>query len=185
MFIFLAMIPFTSGIAGSQGYTLSNFGASPSETTGWVLESFADRVMGGKSDLETPAVIAAEEGKALVLAGRVVTKGGGFIQVRLKHEKNIFDASGYAGVELEVDARSTDSWYVFIRTKDNLFPWSYYAAPMQPAAQKSIIRIPFTAFKAEGTSRKTVRPEFLSSVALVAGFKDFNAYMRIYRVAFY
>jgi hypothetical protein len=179
------MIPLASAVAWPQGYTLSNFSISPTETPGWVWESFADRVMGGKSDLQPPAVMATEGGKALLLAGTVVTKGGGFIQVRLKREKGLFDASAFTGVELEVDARTTSSWYVFLRTKDNLFPWSYYAASIQPTAEKSVIRVPFTAFKGEATARKDVRPEFLSSVAIVAAFKDFAAYMRIYRVGFY
>lgn len=179
------MLPLVSASLEAQVLTLSNLDASPPEAPGWVWESFADTVMGGKSELVPPAVVEAEGRKALLLAGKVVTKGGGFIQVRLKHGKGLFDASGYAGVELEVDARTVTSWYVFLRTKDNLFPWSYYGASISPATQKSVIRIPFSAFKAESTGRKAVRTEFLSSIALVAAYEDFNAYMRIYRVAFY
>jgi len=183
--LLFAMFPLAAVAAGAQGLTLSNLGASPPEAPGWVWESFADRVMGGKSELVPPAVIDADGGKALLLAGKVITKGGGFIQVRLKHDDGLFDASGYAGVEIEVDARTPSSWYVFLRTKDNLFPWSYYGASISPTPQKSVIRIPFSAFKAESTGRKAVRTEFLSSVALVAAYEDFNAYMRIYRVGFY
>jgi len=181
----LAMLPLAAASAGAQVFSVSNLSRSPSEAPGWVWESFADRVMGGKSELVPPAVIDADGGKALLLAGKVITKGGGFIQVRLKHEQGLFDASGYTGVEMEVDARTTTSWYVFLRTKDNVFPWSYYGATIRPTPQKSVIRIPFSAFKAESTLRKSVRTEFLSSVALVAAFEDFNAYMRIYRVGFY
>jgi hypothetical protein len=184
-FLFIAMLPLASVGVGAQGYVLSNLGESLSEAPGWIWESFADRVMGGKSELVPPAVVEADGGKALLLAGRVVTKGGGFIQVRLKHDKALFDASGFTGVEIEVDARTATSWYLFLRTKDNVFPWSYYGAPLQPTPQKSVIRIPFSAFKAESAGRKTVRTEFLSSVALVAAFEDFNAYMRIYRLGFY
>jgi len=183
--VLLSLLPLVAAGVGAQGYTLSNPGASPSEAPGWIWESFADTVMGGKSELVPPAIVAAEGGKALLLAGRVITKGGGFIQVRLKHEPGLFDASGYTGVEVEVDARTTTSWYVFLRTKDNVFPWSYYGASISPGPQKSVIRIPFSAFKAESTLRKSVRTEFLSSVALVAAYEDFNAYMRIYRVGFY
>lgn len=183
--LFLAILPLAAASAGAQGYMLSDLGALQPEAPGWVWESFADRVMGGKSELTPPAVIDGDGGKALLLAGKVVTKGGGFIQVRLKHGKGLFDASGYTGVEIEVDARTPSSWYVFLRTKDNLFPWSYYGASFNPEPQKSVIRIPFSSFKAESTRRKTVRTEFLSSVALVAAFEDFNAYMRIYRVGFY
>lgn len=179
------MLPIVAASLEAQAFALSNLALSPSEAPGWVWESFADTVMGGNSELVPPAILEAEGGKALLLAGKVITRGGGFIQVRLKHGKGLFDASGYTGVELEVDARTVSSWYVFLRTRDNLFPWSYYGAPIVPTMEKSVMRIPFSAFKAESTGRKTVRPEFLSSVALVAAYEDFNAYMRIYRVGFY
>jgi len=169
----------------AQTYTLSEIGASPSEARGWVWESFADTVMGGKSELVPPAIISAETGKALLLAGKVVTKGGGFIQVRLKHGDELFDASTYTGVEIEVDASTVGSYFVFLRTKDNVFPWSYYAAPFKPETSRTTIRIPFASFGAASTLKKTVRTEFLSSIALVAANKDFNAYLRIYSVRLY
>lgn len=183
--VLLALLPLVAAGLEAQAFSLSNLALSPSEAPGWVWESFADTVMGGNSELVPPAIIEAEGSKALLLAGKVITKGGGFIQVRLKHGKGLFNASGYTGVEVEVDARSAKSWYVFLRTKDNLFPWSYYGAPISPAPQKSVIRVPFSAFKAESAGRKAVRAEYLSSIALVAAFEDFNAYMRIYRVGFY
>jgi hypothetical protein len=184
MMLLLAMPMVISGVS-AQDYTISNLAASPSETSGWIWESFADRVMGGKSELVPPAVIDADGTKALLLAGRVITKGGGFIQVRLRHGTERFDASTYSGVEIEVDARTATSWFVFLRTKDNFFPWSYYSAQFKPDTKRSTIRIPWSAFQAASTGKKIIRPEFLTSVALVAAFEDFNAYMRIYRVGFY
>ncbi len=169
----------------AQLYTVSDLGTSPSEAPGWLWESFADTVMGGKSELVPPAIINTESGNALLLAGKVITKGGGFIQVRLKYSKELFDATSYTGVEVEVDASSEGSYFVFLRTKDNNFPWSYYAAPFKPQAGRTKIRIPWASFSAESTLRKTVRPEYISSVALVAANKDFNAYLRIYGVRFY
>ncbi|PKL24731.1 MAG: hypothetical protein CVV47_09875 [Spirochaetae bacterium HGW-Spirochaetae-3] len=181
----IAMLPLVAVGLGAQGYSIFNPGASPSETPGWKWEPIADSVMGGNSELVPPAVIEVDGERALLLAGRVVTKGGGFIQVRLKREDGLFDASGYSGVAIEVDARTPTSWYVFLRTKDNVFPWSYYGAAFRPTPQRSVIRIPFGAFKAESAFRKNVRTDFLSSVALVAAYEDFNAYMRIYSVSFY
>jgi len=178
-------MPMAMVAVSAQDYTISNLAASPSETAGWIWESFADRVMGGKSELVPPAVVDVDGTKALLLAGRVVTKGGGFIQVRLRYGKDKFDASQYAGVEIEVDARTATSWYVFLRTKDNLFPWSYYGAQIRPSDTRSTIRIPWSAFEAASTGKKTVRTEYLTSVALVAAFEDFNAFMHIYRVGFY
>lgn len=171
--------------AWAQGYTISNLSSTPTETRGWVWESFADKVMGGKSELTPPAVIDGEGGKAMLLAGRVITKGGGFIQVRLKYGDELFDASSWAGVEIEVDSPAEGSYFVFLRTKDNFFPWSYYGASFKPTPNRTTIRIPWSAFKAESTTKKTVRTQLLSSVALVAAFTDFNAYLRIYSVRFY
>jgi len=181
----LLAMPLAMATASAEEYTISNLSSSPSEAPSWIWESFTDRVMGGKSELVSPIIIDGDGGKALVLAGRVITKGGGFIQVRLRYTKGTFDASAYSGVELEVDAQTETSWYVFLRTKDNFFPWSYYGAPFKPSATRSSIRIPWSAFKAESTGKKDVRTQFLSSVAIVAAFEDFNAYMRIYRVGLY
>ncbi|MEJ5185365.1 MAG: hypothetical protein WHT81_09595, partial [Rectinemataceae bacterium] len=100
-------------------------------------------------------------------------------------ERGLFNAADYAGIELEVDARTPSSWYVFVRTRDNVLPWSYYRAPFSPSATPSVLRLPWSAFTAESTGRKTVNPEFISSIGIVAGFEDFNAYMRIYRVGLY
>jgi len=181
----VSMLAMASVAVWAQSYTLSNLSASPSESPGWVWESFADRVMGGKSELTPPAVIEAEGGKALLLAGKVITKGGGFIQVRVKYGDDLFDASQWSGVEIEVDSPAEGSYFVFLRTKDNFFPWSYYGAAFKPSSSRSKIRIPWSAFGAESTSRKIVRPQLLSSVALVAAFEDFNAYLRIYSVKLY
>ncbi len=184
-FALLFALPVALVPAASQSYIISDLAASPSEQNGWVWEAFADRVMGGRSELVPPEILEVDGTKALLLAGRVITKGGGFIQVRLRHVQGLFDASSYAGVEIEVDAKTSGSWYVFLRTRDNFFPWSYYGARFSPETKRSTIRIPWEAFTAEGTGKKTVRPQYLSSVALVAAFEDFNAFMRIYRVGLY
>lgn len=115
-------LPLAMAGAYADGYVISNLNNTPSEAEGWVWEAFADRVMGGKSELVPPVIVEAEGQKALLLAGRVITKGGGFIQVRLRHSKDRFDASAYSGIEIEVDARTPNSWYIFLRTKDNFFP---------------------------------------------------------------
>lgn len=182
----LCALPLVLTGAYADGYSISNLNEAPSEQEGWVWEAFADRVMGGRSELANPIIVESENGrKALLLAGKVITKSGGFIQVRLRHEKGNFDASSYAGIEIEVDARTPNSWYVFLRTRDNFFPWSYYRAQFTPSEQPSVIRIPWSAFTAESTSRKNIRPEYLTSIGIVAAFEDFNAYMRMYRVGLY
>ncbi|MCX7775896.1 MAG: CIA30 family protein [Spirochaetaceae bacterium] len=184
LFLLLAL-PFAMAGAQDTVYVIADMQASHSEQSAWAWEAFADRVMGGRSELSPPVLIDAEGRTALLLAGRVITEGGGFIQVRFRHERGLFNAADYAGIELEVDARTPSSWYVFVRTRDNVLPWSYYRAPFSPSVTPSVLRLPWSAFTAESTGRKTVNPEFISSIGIVAGFEDFNAYMRIYRVGLY
>lgn len=182
---YVVVLAAAAGSLSAESYTISDSGASPSETPGWEWEYFADTVMGGNSEISTPLVLDTEDGKALLLAGRVVTKGGGFIQVRLKFEEKYFDASPYTGVEMELSAPEKGSYFVFLRTRDNIFPWSYYSAPVEMSPARTTIRIPWSDFTAESTLRKTVRTQFLSSIALTAAFEDFNAYSNIYRVGLY
>jgi len=169
----------------AQDLVLSDQEAGVFQAPGWTWESFADTVMGGNSELVPPRVVTTEAGSALLLAGRVVTKGGGFIQTRLKYGEKSFDASGYAGIEVSLAAPAEGNYFVFLRTRDNFFPWSYYSAPLAVTPEKNSFRLPWSAFTAESTGKKTVRPDRLSSVALTAAFKDFISDLRIYRVALY
>lgn len=169
----------------AQDLTLADFQAGLMNAPGWAWRGFADRVMGGRSDLIEPGVVNTPDGPALRLAGKVVTKGGGFIQVRLDHEAGRFDASGYAGVELRLSAPPGGRYYVFVRTKDNAFPWSYYGAPLELAGGPQTLRLPWGAFKAEGTLRKELRAQSLENIALVAAYLDFEPDLKIYRVGLY
>lgn len=119
------------------------------------------------------------------MTGQVVTKGGGFIQVRLDHPDGRFDASTYTGVEVVLDAPEDGNYFVFLRTKDNIFPWSYYGALLDLPGGIRTIRLPWTAFEAKSTLRKTIRTDRLLNVALVAAFKDFEPDLKIYRVSLF
>jgi hypothetical protein len=171
--------------ASTQDLVLSDFPARLPQAQGWVWEGFADTVMGGNSSLTSPGVVNTPAGPAYRLAGKVVTRGGGFIQVRLDHKAGPFDASAYAGVEVVVDAPAGGSYYVFVRTRDNLFPWSYYGALLDLPGGMRTIRLPWNAFEAQSTLRKTIRPDRLGNVALVAAYKDFEPDLKIYRVSLY
>ena len=164
---------------------LSDFPAGLAQAPGWVWEGFADTVMGGNSSLANPGIVNTPTGPAYRLAGKVVTKGGGFIQVRLDHPSGRFDASDYAGVEVVLDAPPGGSYFVFVRTRDNLFPWSYYGALLDLPGGIRTLRLPWSSFEGQSTLRKTIRPDRLSNVALVAAFKDFEPDLKIYRVSLY
>jgi len=153
----------------AESMDLASFPDKLISAPGWTWEGFADTVMGGNSDLQTPSIV----------------NRGGFIQVRLQHDDGIFDASGFSGVEVELQAPAGGSYYLFARTRDNTFPWSYFGAYIDVPEKRSILQIPWSAFKGENSLRRNIRPELLRSVALVAAYKDFQSDLHIYRVSFY
>ncbi|MGD9941038.1 MAG: CIA30 family protein [Clostridia bacterium] len=171
--------------SSSQDLVLSDFPAGLAQAPGWVWEGFADTVMGGNSSLASPGIVNTPAGPAYRMTGQVVTKGGGFIQVRLDHPAGRFDASTYTGVEVVLDAPPGGNYFVFLRTKDNLFPWSYYGALLDLPGDKQTIRLPWSAFEAKSTLRRSIRTDRLLNVALVAAFKDFEPDLKIYRVSLY
>jgi hypothetical protein len=184
LFVIISLAAFTTSLP-AEAFIVSDLARTPPEAPEWEWEYFADTVMGGNSEIAPPLLQETGEGKALLLAGRVVTRGGGFIQVRLKYQGRNFDASDYSGVEIELSAPEPGSYFVFLRTRDNIFPWSYYSAPAETTAARTIIRIPWSEFSAQSTLRRSVRPQRLTSIALTAAFEDFNAYLNIYRVGLY
>jgi hypothetical protein len=169
----------------AQNLPLADFQAGLTSAPGWTWRGFADRVMGGRSDLVEPGIINTPDGLALRLAGKVVTRGGGFIQVRLDHAAGRFDASGYTGVELVLSAPPGGGYYAFLRTKDNVFPWSYYGALLELDGSVQTVRLPWSSFKAESTLRKAARVRYLENIALVAAYLDFEPDLKIYRVGLY
>jgi hypothetical protein len=169
----------------AQDLPLADFQAGLTSAPGWTWRGFADRVMGGRSDLVEPGIVNTADGLALRLAGKVVTRGGGFIQVRLDHTAGRFDASGYAGLELTLSAPPGGRYYAFLRTKDNVFPWSYYGALLELGNGVQTIRLPWSAFKAESVMRKAPRIEYMENIALVAAYLDFEPDLKIYSVGLY
>ncbi|NCN04322.1 MAG: hypothetical protein GW949_01700 [Spirochaetales bacterium] len=165
--------------------TIADFRQAARPISGWNIQGFADTVMGGNSVLQSPTLVDTATGRALRLAGQVVTRGGGFIQVQLEHEKRRFNGSGYSGVEIEVVALKPGSYYLFARTRDNVFPWSYYGKPLSLTENPQTLRIPWSEFESEATLRRTIRPDRLSSLAIVAAYQDFEAEVLVYQIGFY
>jgi hypothetical protein len=183
-FIIFGLGPFLAAqVPGTS--TIADFRQAPRPTSGWNIQGFADTVMGGNSVLQSPTLIDTASGRALRLAGQVVTRGGGFIQVQLEHEDRRFNGSAFSGVEIEVAALKPGSYYLFARTRDNVFPWSYYGKPLTLTANPQTLRIPWSDFESEATLRRTIRPDRLSSLAIVAAYQDFDAEILVYRIGFY
>jgi hypothetical protein len=160
-------------VADGHPLTLDGF-AGELSTVGTRWEGFTDRVMGGISTMRAGYV---EEGDArfLRMTGQVSTENnGGFIQVRLPlATRGSFDASGFAGIAVEVRG-GPGSYYLHVRTRGTRLPWQYYEAAVEPSADWARVEIPFDAFEPESISWPLDRAN-LVSVALVGGKDEFNA----------
>lgn len=130
---------------------------------------FTDRVMGGRSDAS--AELEAFHGqRALVLRGRVSLENrGGFVQVALQlgERGRPLDASRFRAIRLTV-CGSAPATLVHLRTADNLFPWSHYAAPFALPTEWGEMDVPFTAFEAAGMATRLDRG-VLTRLGVVAG----------------
>jgi len=151
-------------------------------------EGFTDRVMGGKSDMQSG--ITADSGQRfLFLSGKVsLANNGGFIQTRLmlSPEKNgVFDASRYSGLRITARGKG-DGYYIFLRMTGNRLPWSFFMAPIPVTDGWTAIEIPWSRFeKGDFGSFFDLNPKKLTSIAVVAYKKEFLASIDVSRIAFY
>jgi len=175
---------------------------------GWRF--FSDRVMGGVSLGEAKVETVAGR-EALRLRGTVsLDYGGGFVQVVCplgtpSHPE--FDASGLAGIELEVRAASgpADGYAVHLRTTETRAPWQFYAAtlPLAPGgvtgepgrwAETSLegsplrepwqtVFLPWEAFHPRAL-RTALDPGRLRRVGIVAAGAAFEADLAVARITF-
>lgn len=170
-----------------EPFLIDNFSSSQS-ALGTTWEGFTDRVMGGVSDMRIG--IGSEDGRRhLYMAGEVSLKNnGGFIQARLllrDGTRKSFDASAYTGIRLVVKARG-DGYYIFLRTAKNIFPWSFFMAPIEAGEGWQELRIPFSAFtKGDFGSFFQLDLKDLSSIAVSAYKKEFAADLKLREIGFY
>ena len=148
-----------------------------------------DGVMGGLSSGQL--VLDEHRGKAcLRMSGDVTTENnGGFLQIALsltdiaKSEKDVFDASYYSGVELEVSGND-ETYNIHFRTDDLWFPWQSYRASFKVHDRWQTIRVPFASLKPYKTTRK-FSPEELIRIGIVAIGRDFKADLCLASLRFY
>ena len=144
-----------------------------------------DKVMGGVSTGKM--TIEEHEGQpTLHMTGAVSLKNnGGFIQTRLAlHPRGRdFDARAFRGIQLRVKGNG-ETYAVHLRTRDTRFAWQYYGATFNTNGEWQNIELPFARF----TTRSVPTPlntMGLRSVAIVAINKEFDADIRVDRIAFY
>jgi hypothetical protein len=148
---------------------------------GTTWKGFTDRVMGGRSDMQT-GYRASGQGKVLYMQGVVrLDNNGGFIQLRLPlAESGEFDASEWAGIRLRVKA-AAGPYFIHLRTGDSHRPWTYYRAPIPVRAHWETIEIPFSAFQPKSL-KAPLDLTSLQSLGLVAYGERFNAELAVARI---
>jgi hypothetical protein len=160
----------------SSGDLNSNLGLE------WRL--FTDTVMGGIS--RGNLSLDTHEGRnCLRMQGDVSTdNNGGFVQIALPlSRQEHFDASAYAGIEMEV-AGNNETYNIHLRTAGLWFPWQSYRSSFTATKDWQKIRVPFTSFKPYKTTKK-FRPSKLERIGLVAIGREFHADMCLASISFY
>ena len=146
-------------------------------------EFISDQVMGGVSTGR-----ALREGKGgdrvLRLQGRVSTENnGGFIQARLDLPQAL--PKNAEGIVLEVRGNA-QTYYVHARTTGTLLPWNFYQASYEVSRDWQELRIPFSDFEAQGRLlRKSLAPEKIRSLAVVAYGRDHDADLSLRSLGYY
>ena len=146
-----------------------------------------DDVMGG---LSTGSISFEKDkiGNTLgCLKGLVSTaNNGGFIQMRREIDKadrkKIKDASA---IILEASGNNNE-YFVHLRTKGMLMPWTYYYAPFVATKDSRELIFPLSKFKRSGRflGREFPRGAEIKSLGIVAYGKDYEAELCVNKVSF-
>ncbi|MBY5934223.1 CIA30 family protein [Tateyamaria omphalii] len=147
-------------------------------------EYVADTVMGGVSSGQ--AVIEVVEGREAVrLTGAVsLENNGGFVQIAFDLAGGgAFDASGYAGVALDVLGNG-ESYDLRLRTDALTRPWQSFRSEFVANEAWTTIRIPFTAFEAHRTDA-SFDPSRLRRIGILAIGREMQADIAVSGVRFY
>ncbi len=147
---------------------------------GWVF--FSDQVMGGQSKGE--AQVLSEAGNQFIRLKGIVTtaNNGGFIQIRTSVaglEKNL------KGISLKVRGNG-QRYYVFIRTSGTMLPWQYYKADFLSKPEWIEVNLELKNFiPSSAWLRKTIRPDSIKSIGIVAFGRDHKALIDVASLRFF
>ena len=162
-----------------EGRMIEDFKNAPDKR--W--EFISDQVMGGVSE----GRVSLDEGDGqtvLRLQGKVSTANrGGFIQARLKLAERLPKEA--EGLELKVRGNG-QKYYIHARTSGTVLPWNFYQAPFDVSEGWATVRIPFTAFEAQGMLvSKRLKAEAVKSIAVVAYGRDHTADVSVASISTY
>lgn len=150
--------------------------------TKWQLVT--DNVMGGLS--QGQLTLDSYKGKkCLRMRGDVTTENnGGFVQIALSlSEHDVFDASAYTGVEIEV-AGNNELYNIHFRTDGLWFPWQSYRYSFTAESEWRTYRIPFSELEKYKTIHEFSQDE-IKRIGLVAIGRDFQADLCLATIGFY
>jgi hypothetical protein len=159
-------------------------GAGADSRIGTTWRIVSDAVMGGESVATLHA--GRVEGRAcLRLAGDVsLENNGGFVQASLDLAKaGTLDASGFAGIELDVRGNG-ESYNVHLRTADTRIVWQSYRAGFEAGPEWRTVRLPFADFRPHRLDAP-LDVSRLRRIGLVAIGRTFHADLCFSRLALY
>ena len=153
----------------------------------WRLIS--DDVMGGLSSGQL--MLHEHKGKeCLRMSGNVTTENnGGFLQIALsladisQSGEDVFDASGYSGVEIEVSGNNQE-YNIHFRTDGLWFPWQSYRTSFIASDDWRKIRLPFADLQPYKTTQSFSSNELIR-IGIVAIGRNFEAELCLASLRFY
>ena len=159
----------------SSGDLNSNIG------TRWRL--ITDNVMGGLS--EGQLTLYNHQAKdCLRIQGNVTTENnGGFVQLALPLSDEVFDASAYDGIEIDVSGNN-ELYNIHLRTDDLWFPWQSYRSSFTASTDWQTYRIPFTELEKYRTFTSFDKKQ-LARIGIVAIGRNFEADLCLASIKFY
>ena len=164
-------------------FVLDNLENPGTTTQGNRWQFFTDGVMGGLSSGKVS--IKNEEKKFYHMTGNVTTKNnGGFIQMRIQINPPI-PSNNYTGVYLYTFGNNF-KYAVHIRTPYTKLPWQYYGLKFIAKNKWERIQLPFVNFKKSNFFQpKQFNFHKIKTLAIVAGFDNFKADIKISEIGFY
>jgi hypothetical protein len=142
-------------------------------------EFIGDNVMGGISTGKIE--FHMEDGISYIrLRGNVSTENnGGFIQARRGIERLTGPAAGFG-----LQARGNgEDYFVHIRTSRTILPWQYYQARFRATEDWQEVNLKLSDFQRSGRMLpKTLRPELIKSIAIVAYGQNYEADLSVARI---
>ena len=142
----------------------------------------SDKVMGGVSSGKVFFNSKDDKNYAFI-SGKVSTKNsGGFIQIRRKLNNINLSKSKFIKV---IAKGNNQKYFVHIRTTGTFFPWQYYQLDFNVEEDYKLIKLPIREFKRSGSFlSKTINPQNITSIGLVAFGRDHLAELYIQEIEF-